>query len=141
MVNKERIRLWEQALRNPKLIQGQGRLAARDTPDDPWRQCCLDVACQVAIREGLELEVSIQSIGLYALESGEKRGYRDGYLSVFNFGNLTPAVQEWYGLDSASVMLRHAGQGVSAAVLNDAYELPFPEIADVICETFQLNES
>jgi hypothetical protein len=141
MVNRERIRLWEQALRDPNLVQGRGHLAQQVVVDGPWMQCCLDVACQVAIREGLELEMVVASP--FSQEKGviKKRGYvrQDPLFEGQNEFSVLPfAVQEWYGLKSREVELNFEDATATATFLNDSAKFSFTEIADVICETFDL---
>ena len=139
MANKERVALWEQALRNPELVQGNGRLAARVSPGDPWQQCCLDVACRVAMDNGVELQECFDetrdTTTTGTLVKKEKRGYMDFNGSQSNWTGLPQTVMDWYGLDSTVVMPLN-GKPCSAVTMNDMLRMPFPEIADAIHDHF-----
>lgn len=132
--NVERIALWEQALRNPELVQGRNMLALR-SGDGPWRQCCLDVACRVAMEHGVELAEVYESY-----KGGESRGYKVGDGRVFDrqFNILPPVVRDWFGFTNVWVMLNYPRHGnhLSATELNDDEMLTFPEIADLIRDTY-----
>ncbi len=106
MVNKERVWLWIEALRSGKFEQ------ARDTLREGNKYCCLGVACEVAIRNGLELRQD----GLHSYSY-------DGKFS--NLGTLPQSVVDWYGLPAASPQL---GQ-FSATDRNDERKESFNEIA------------
>lgn len=141
MVNKERVRLWVDALRNPELIQGFELLAKRSGPDEPWEQCCLDVATQVAMDNGVELEVRIVN-HIDRIDRQQKRVYvdRDGH-SFFNTTSLPPTVMEWYGVTGRSVEgLMYEGLTFSAVQLNDELKLTFLQIADVLEQNFLSDE-
>jgi len=134
MPNKDRLRLWVAALRDPNLVQGHGCLAQRRSEDEPWQQCCLGVACEVAIAKGLPLlRKTVENrmrgfVRAYAVEGAES----------FDTLVLPPAVLEWYGLPQR---IREVDLGTDLAVeLNDESRLTFAEIADIIEEHFQLNE-
>jgi len=138
-VNKEHVRLWVQALRSPGLIQGHGALAKRKSEDEPWQQCCLDVACRVAMDNGVELEETVDQ---------QTWGWSRGY--VFNlktppevepwkeFTTMPNVVRTWYGFDYGNVspMKYGAREDVSAIDLNDELRLSFAVIADIIEATF-----
>lgn len=135
MPNKERLRLWVQALRDPNLVQGFGCLAQRKTEDEPWQQCCLDVACQVAIANGLRL---IQKTSVL-LTGGHMRIYTaTNHPNDFSSLLLPFAVLEWYELSGETGV---SLGGVTAAELNDNRLLAFTEIADIIETHFKLDET
>jgi len=139
-VNKDRVRLWVEALRNPELVQGRQLLAFRTTDkgDGPWQQCCLDVACRVAMDNGLELEEAVHT-AVRSLKSGFKRGYRDARHSdtspstnPFNYTALPDVVAQWYGFGVCDVLMGKEGARFTAIDLNDGQCLTFPAIADTI---------
>lgn len=146
--NKERLRLWADALRNPELVQGHGQLAWRPGPDEPWRQCCLDVMCQVAIAHGLPLheEVIEGDTNLRGDRGEGRRYYMDGYvpsgeeLEDDEKSTLLPIrpVLGWYGLrGERNVTLGLHGE-TSASDLNDSCRYGFSQIADAVEEYFGL---
>lgn len=136
MVNKERVRLWVDALRNPELIQGFELLAKRSGPDEPWEQCCLDVAIQVAMANGVELRVgSVPS----ATHGCEKRTYWDS--GAGNSTSLPGVVRDWYGFGARHVSgLAYNGEYCTAIQLNDELKLTFLQIADVLEQNFLSDE-
>lgn len=125
MVNKERVALWVQALRDPDLIQGLEALATRENETCPWEQCCLDVACQVAKANGLPLTEVILTY---------QRGYNQG--DDVEVHVLPHTVRDWYGFNETYVKLYHQGQATFATELNDDERLTFDQIADVIEQTY-----
>lgn len=135
MPNKERLRLWVQALRDPNLVQGFGCLAQRQTEDEPWQQCCLDVACQVAIANGLRLIQKTSEV--------RTRGHMRTYTATnhpndFSSVLLPFAVLEWYELSGETGV---SLDGVTAAELNDERMMTFVQIADIIETHFKLDET
>lgn len=134
-LNKERVALWEQALRDPALRQGHGCLARRLTSDEnePWQQCCLDVACRVAMANGVVLQEIVK-----VTDDPEvvKRGYSDGSPGT-EFSVLPPVVRDWYGLPGSWVPLVVPVFGeMNATNVNDELKLPFAQIADLIKATY-----
>lgn len=137
MVNKERVTLWVDGLLDPTLVQGEGRLAFRDNDNEPWKQCCLDVACRVAMANGLELEeVTARNPG----GQWTKRGYveyRDGGNVVTNYTDLPLQVMDWYGFNTKEVVLGDAGDDERSAItLNDNERRTFPEISAILRARF-----
>lgn len=118
-MNKDKIRLWVDALRSGQYKQTDGGL--RRTVNDEKRYCCLGVACDVAIKDGLDLKVREFGGSLYD-EFGEDE---DG-------GHLPIEVQQWLGVTTASPKVVFSGEVRELAVLNDDFKLDFNEIADLI---------
>lgn len=142
-VNKERVALWVEALRDPTLVQGTKKLATRENPEQPWKQCCLDVACQVAIENGVRLEVAMYPAStLTGNAFCQKRGYWDSRgdgTGLWNFNALPQPVMDWYGFKSSKVIgMKMPGNidPVDAVVLNDCLGLTFPQIADILEANF-----
>lgn len=134
MVNKERVTLWVDALLDPTLVQGEGRLASRDNDNEPWKQCCLDVACRVAMANGLELEeVIVRHPGG---NKWTKRGYVEGP-GVTNYASLPLQVMDWYNFDTTEVFLNDAVVVERSAItLNDSEKRTFPEISAILRARF-----
>jgi hypothetical protein len=132
MINKERVQLWVDALRDPSLKQGQHYLATRQE-DGTWKQCCMDVACRVAMANGLPLIEATDDEHPYAMIV--RRGYlQDGEVE---FGVLPHAVRAWYGLTECNPDVFHTDAfgdytTISLGDLNDSEGATFPEIADLI---------
>lgn len=141
--NIERIRLWEQALRDPDLLQGSGRLASWDDARDKWAQCCLDVACQVAKHNGLELKEHIypDAIRGYAIRGYVDRCDCSSCATTVQTGILPSAVRDWYGFGSQDPELVDVDNPVfqvrrNATTLNDSKKYTFEQIADCVAATF-----
>ncbi len=54
----ENMRLWVAALRSGEFAQGRKRLAQSGDGGATWRYCCLGVACELAIRHGVEVKTT-----------------------------------------------------------------------------------
>lgn len=119
---KRRLRRFIAALRSGEYLQGFGELANRDLETDPWRYCCLGVACEVAIKDGLNLNV-------------DERRYKKYYN---NEGGVLPEkVRAWYGLAKADPYLfMDSTELHTASAFNDRFQLGFAEIAGAFEETF-----
>lgn len=123
-VNKERVRLGVAALRSGEFEQGAGYLKYNG------KYCCLGVFCEIAIRNGCEVQV---------LESDAQEGkfFFDG---IADF--LPRSVMEWYGFDSHNPKVSIDPElhscadgccpmnGASATEANDELHWDFSQIAD-----------
>ena len=100
---------WVAALRSGEFEQTSGVLANRGRT----AHCCLGVLCEVAIKEGLSMEVRPRS-----------------EFTCFNDedANLPAEVLDWAGMESA---LGSYSDGRPLVVLNDEGH-PFEQIANVI---------
>lgn len=134
----ERIRLWEQGLRNPELHQGVGRLAGiNDTEKGVIKYCCLGVACEIAIANGLVLDRAEQRGVVADMTVIEYDGERD---------HLPESVMDWYGFEDnnpALCYINEEGDQVwdTASNFNDDDaglddQLSFTEIADAVRRTY-----
>jgi hypothetical protein len=133
-----RIGLWTAALRSGKYAQGVGHLAHLDE-DGKVYYCCLGVACEVAIDNGLDLPVKT----LYS-DGMPIRGYNE-QTSI-----LPDAVADWYGFakdpyndtDPNNPAVHyvwddgHEEDGVCLTSLNDEEGATFEQIANAISRTF-----
>lgn len=119
---KRRLSRFIAALRSGEYIQGFGQLAHRDVESEPWRYCCLGVACEVAIKDGLRLDVSDRRFKKFYNNEG---------------GVLPEKVRAWYGLPNADPYLyRDSTDLHTASAFNDRFKLGFANIADAFEETF-----
>lgn len=125
--NQARIRKFVEALRSKRFRQGHGALHRMRQGSDEY--CCLGVACEVAIEDGLDLKVS-----------------NDGHFVRYGdeFGHLPISVQAWYGFESENPSLTlvkrlHWWQRLfrkpvtskrSAVAANDGLGWNFDHIAD-----------
>ena len=125
--NKERIKLWTEALRSNKYKQKRNVLGL-DKPDGnyPAGNCCLGVACEVAIKNGLNIERYVNEANYISY---------DGEYEV-----LPQSVADWYGLKTTSPeFVVEGGQLIREAVeLNDSGNYTFADIAGIIEEEFGL---
>jgi trans-aconitate methyltransferase len=120
VVNQGNVRRWVEALRSGDYVQGKGALA------QDGKYCCLGVACEVALRNGVQMDVK-RDTSVY---------YYDQH-SV----HLPRAVMEWLGITAMSPMVDYvdrAGllQREFLTELNDLLGMPFAEIADAVEHTF-----
>ncbi len=120
MVNKENILKWAEDLESGKYPQAKGAL------NNEEGLCCLGVACEGAIENGVPVSVVRTQSGVFY----------DGDRQV-----LPESVQDWLGMDSADPIVEFvADDGTetwdSLAILNDDLGKTFPEIAAIIRENF-----
>ena len=109
---------WVAALRSGDYKQHQGGLAN----DKRTRHCCLGVLCELAIKDGVEMEVGPcydGARGTYYAEAA---------------GALPDMVREWAGVGLAHGLLNG---GVSLTSLNDEMKYDFGRIADIIEESWK----
>jgi hypothetical protein len=132
-VNEHNVRLVVEALRSGEFPQGFGRLANM-LSGGKIQYCCLGVMCEVAIRNGVQLEIT----------EGEGARRYDGVE-----GLLPVRVAQWLelggkelGMDlsddplarlvSPLVSSSAGQQAMELSSLNDTFEWTFNEIADAI---------
>lgn len=122
--NPGRIQLLVDALRSGKYAQCRSGLAERDFRGH-MSYCCLGVACEVAIANGVNVEQA-ESVSSQ-IRFNESTAY------------LPRVVQEWYGFTHADPRLAHParpdGSETTAATLNDRGQ-PFRVIADAFERTY-----
>lgn len=116
----ERIgRLWIDALRSGKYEQGFGALNRNG------KFCCLGVLCEVAIAEGIKLEVGNRS---HPSDDATEFVYYDGRNAA-----LPIAVREWAEMYSEIGIIDLSVEPKQIlVVINDSRNVDFNEIADVI---------
>lgn len=122
-MNHENVMLWVEALRSGEYDQGHERLT-RINEDGYELDCCLGVACKVAIKHGVEFD----SIEIKEDSSGGKFKVYDGEPSW-----LPRAVKDWLGIDNNDPLLDRRGlDPYTATDLNDDQGLSFEQIASRI---------
>jgi len=134
MVNKENMRLWVAALRSGEYAQGFQRLKQIPVEGGRPGYCCLGVACEVAMRHGVSLEVTMHP-------------RPNGPLSfAFNGtqANLPYPVMQWLGLAACNPLVGGSSDarpnGADACYVNDGLSWDFPRIADSIEKFYELKE-
>ncbi len=123
MVNKERVELLCQALESGKFEQCKGFMHRKVEGRNYY--CCLGVACEVAIRNGVSLEVG-ESDKLFGETSVT---YDDAEYS------LPLRVMKWYGFSHQNPYLSSSKPDASAADMNDR-GIPFLKISKAFRETY-----
>lgn len=120
MANRENIRKWVDALRSGNYRQGVDTLKAVMSSDGVPSYCCLGVACELALHEGIVTQNIIRGHSGF----GEER----------NTGSLPTEVQQWLGIYSDNPYI--PGIDETLLCLNDVVQLDFLLIADLIEETY-----
>jgi hypothetical protein len=128
---KARRHAWAEALRSGRFKRGRGALHVVDRHNNQDEFCCLGVACEVAIAEGINVSRN---------EAVSQAGH-----VVYQYGNPgeTPdnrafppeAVAEFFGLHNAKGAVVRQDNGEKTTYLswlNDEGSLTFDEIADII---------
>lgn len=117
--NLPRIRLLIDALRSGNFKQGTGSLESWEINEDGRvnpRNCCLGVACRVALQNGLDLDVSIWSATPEITMFDGEVGY------------LPSSVVDWYGFSNMNPALKTPDLEFSlmcASTLNDSQQKNF----------------
>lgn len=125
-VNKENVRKWVDALRSGEFKQGSSYLNLEET------YCCLGVACEVAIREGVQVERTICDCNVEGCCRSTRYDGGDAW--------LPKSVQKWLGVDNGDIPIFYEDELLSAADLNDNRALSFEQIADAIEATYLKEE-
>lgn len=130
MANKDNVRLWVDALRSGQYKQGDGYLQLIGTPN---RLCCVGVACEVAIQNGVNLTKK---------DNGHSVTYMDpdGAMDRFRMPRL---VQDWLDIHEsgggANVVADadgHRRSDYDVISLNDSFGFTFENIADALEDTY-----
>lgn len=120
MANKENIKKWVDALRSGKYQQIIGRLGSADKNE----YCCLGVACEVALQNGLPI----------------RKGTCDESVTYDDSGlHMPQSVVNWLGLkfeDDSNPLLTKDSKRHHATALNDTNRYNFNTIADWIEATY-----
>ena len=120
--DKKNMRIWVKALRSGKFKQGRGALHTIETTDEQTF-CCLGVACEVAIANGLKLETG-------------RANFDSRFVSYDDSINYLPKpVQAFLQLDNYDPII---SEDISAIEANDSYNWSFGKIADELERTYGL---
>ena len=123
-----------EALRSGEYTQVGGKLEGPSEGFDdegnvnygPVGNCCLGVACRVAMKDGLVLDTVVHVDGNTRFSVPDTdNGYNTGSSS-----SLFPAVMEWYGFDTETGA--YGEDGDSLINDNDECGFTFEQIADII---------
>lgn len=122
MPNRKNIKKWTTRLRDPNLLQGFGQLGTAD-----GKRCCLGVACDVAVEEGvIPAPVTHNEVLHYAGKST----------------SLPQAVADWLGLSNVPILDLPSREDFTTLVgLNDGQRLSFSQIADLIDYAYLSDDS
>lgn len=123
--NKENILKWVEALESGEYKQGIGSLRVGDN------YCCLGVACEVAILNGVKMDHLVTSSALHTYD-GE-------------YTTLPRSMRMWLGIDIAQVPVDFNNDELQLSSswcteLNDCYGKNFVEIAQCIRQTYLTEE-
>jgi hypothetical protein len=137
MVNRERVQFLVDALRSGEYQQGHGYLKYEDVGGASLH-CCLGVACEIAILNGVPVASRVSEDGITTRF--------DGSLAL-----LPRRVRDWYGFDAAVPrLILENGSGEEATAMNDGLDplngdpiryFSFTEIAAAFERTFLKEES
>lgn len=149
----ENAKKWVEALRSGDYKQATGVLTRVNDKGEPESHCCLGVACQVAIENGVPLELTIRE-DTSSYEDSEYENMETppkiiGYVEeafgpgISQTSVLPPIVQKWLGLttlegtfDEPIVVDREDDYYTlpceALTELNDKARYTFEQIADVI---------
>jgi hypothetical protein len=126
-VNKERVQLLVDALRSGEFAQHAGSL--RGPVGRKRSYCCLGVATEIALRNGLVVKKDPATDGRFGGQPWEQ-GYQI----------MCPPVADWYGFDGGNPLLVGVNAGEPsrevASTWNDDHHLGFKAIADAFERTY-----
>ena len=125
-MNEQNVRLWIEALRSDEFDQGTTKLTKID--DDGYEtDCCLGVACKVAIKHGVPLKVEIRASS--SVDSVAYKAYGETEEDEW----LPNEIKDWLGLDSRDpVLALDKFESLTATELNDDRGYDFDQIADAV---------
>lgn len=126
-----RVRLFITALRSDNFTQGRGRLTFLE--DAKANDCCLGVACKVAVGNGVPLMITADP------EESNFGIVRYGRGGEWEISLLPTVVRDWFGFGSVSPRV-FIGDGddypMELTRLNDDRGYTFAMIADVVEATY-----
>lgn len=132
MPNSERVRKLVKALRSGRFMQGTRKLRGKDLDRDDY-YCCLGVACEVAMENGLPLSTRIigADFGKSIFSYSDPLDQSD-----YSWRVLPRTVQTWYEFSETDPLVNlEWWQSSTLAHLNDD-GFSFTEIADIIERNF-----
>jgi hypothetical protein len=147
---RTRMRSFVHALRTTRRKQGTGMLHYIDQDVNGKKQhryCCLGIACEVAIKDGLNLE----KVKIGGVDRDASIGYQAPANNNYAYSTsvLPEVVQQWYGVNALDPDLNvrdlpkakghsyeFARGWATASSLNDSGGWTFKQIADAFEQTF-----
>jgi len=130
-VNKERVQLLVDALRSGEFTQHSGALRGLVDSDGQRGYCCLGVATEVALRNGLVVEEVTDPNSVSGLK---------GQPWEQTYQVMCPAVGHWYGWAEGNPLLVGANSNEPrqdvASHWNDDFNFGFDVIADAFERTY-----
>jgi hypothetical protein len=127
--NKDRLKLWVQALRSGRFQQARDTLVVFDhsagaqNRDKRIGHCCLGVAIEVALENGYVHEHE---------DTGDI--WEDGD------GVMPKQIGEWFGIPMSPLIGTGVNGYINAVEANDSFGWDFNQIANSVEEYFQLNK-
>mgnify|MGYP001337766122 CR=1 FL=1 len=108
--------MWAAALESSRYVQGKGRLRY------DGKYCCLGVLCELAVKIGVRVD-----------EGFDPNRPADTFNG--NYAYPPQEVLDWAGLNLNDPSINHPKYGERGiSVLNDEFDVPFPELAKLIRE-------
>ena len=134
---------WVEALRSGKYEQGQWKLTRIDDYTDIMGEgkekfCVLGVLCDIALREGVNIELNYERDYDPNAEWTEFRVYSSEWDEVSNeyqaleSANLPEEVLQWADLPEGNPVVVYHGEITTLSKLNDLLDLPFSTLATLI---------
>jgi hypothetical protein len=131
------MRKWVAGLRSGEFSQGVGNLRLRLT-DNVMAYCCLGIACEISMANGVRLVRSSTGGGYLDLDD-------PGVGQVYLNSVLPKSVREWLGTEHSDPVLSSDPQvddiTVTATHANDTLKWNFNKIADEIEKYYELSEN
>lgn len=120
-MNRESVAKWVAALRSGEYLQGRGMLA------NGGKYCCLGVACDLAVKDGVPVNVDERAC------CGELRPCGNTTVYFDDEGTYLPtSVMMWLGTNERNPSARYADKEYTLSRLNDDGAFSFLDIADII---------
>lgn len=129
MVNKANMRKWVAALRSGQFDQGTVKLRSAN------EYCCLGVACEVAIANGVNLKVKLYDE--HATYDGETAYLPRQVSDWLGLSQENPLANDWLGISQEDPLI---APSLTAVQANDTLGWSFDQIADAIEEFYKLND-
>lgn len=122
MANETNIRKWVEALESGDYRQGYNMLR-----DPRGAYCCLGVACEVAIANGVNIVGKPGAFNVLQQEATYVYGGNEGWTS----SALPDPVRDWLGLTSTTPLIAYgrSHESIGAVKANDVLRWSFMDIA------------
>lgn len=84
------IRKWIENLRSGQFTQGQGALHVKGENGEPDKFCCLGIACQIAVKEGILPEPKLRQHAINTDLNGQDEAI---HIEAYAYHTITPTTQ------------------------------------------------